>query len=135
MTAPEAQTGKGKANGWLSLPAALLFCGSVLMTTWLLDRLSPGSGLRLAVLLMPAPLFVLFAVAALRSFAACDERQRGLLIEALTFGFILTLFALIAAELLELARVPVWRNEDAWPYVVFAGYIGGYWSAVKRTPS
>lgn len=134
MAAPEAQKVKFRAKGWLSLPAALLFCSSVLMATWLLDRLSLGPQLRLTVLLMPLPLFVLFVLAALRSFAAYDERQRALLIEALTFGFILTLFAIIAAELLELARVPVWRNEDAWPYLAFAGYVAGYWSALRREP-
>jgi hypothetical protein len=84
------------------------------------------------VLLMPLPAFLLFVLAAMRSFRAYDERARGLLIEALPFAFILTLFAVIGAELLQLAGVPVWDNADAWPYLAFVGSIAGYWSAVRR---
>jgi hypothetical protein len=94
---------------WLSLPAALLFSGSVLLLSSLLGWVSTEPRVRVMVLLMPLPAFLLFVLAARRSFRAYDERQRGLLIEALTFAFILTLFAL-----------------------AFVGSIAGYWSAVRR---
>jgi len=121
-----------RTKAWLSLPAALSFSASVLLVTWLLDGLNPTPGGRLTLLLAPLPLFLLFGLATFRSFAAYDERQRSLLIEALTFGFLLTFFTLIVAHGLRLVGAPVWHNADAWPYVAFTGYVAGYWSAVKR---
>lgn len=131
---PKEPQREHRTRAWLSLPAALLFSGSVLLASWLLKELDPTPGARLGLLLMPVPLLLLFGLATFRSFAAYDEHQRSLLIEALTFGFLLTFITLIVAHGLRLAGAPVWHNADVWPYVAFTGYIAGYWSAVKRQP-
>jgi hypothetical protein len=131
LSSPEG----AKASGALllgPLPASALFVGSVLAAAALFERLPTEEPLRLLVVALPLPFLVHFLFSLLRSFRHYDAQQRSLLVEALTFALLLTLFALLAAELLQLAGVPVWHNEDVWPYLAFAGYIFGYWGATRR---
>lgn len=128
----KAESRTGRVFLFSPLPASVLFVGSVLAASALFERLPAEEPLRLLVAVVPLPFLVVFLFSLLRSFRRCDARQRSLLVEALTFAFLLTLFALLVAELLQVAGVPVWHNEDVWPYLAFAGYIFGYWSAKRR---
>jgi hypothetical protein len=112
--------------------AAVLFYGSVEATSALLAVLWLRPALRLAVLFLPLPFFLLFVVLAVRTFKDYDEQQRRLLTESIIFATVIIFFALLGAELLRAAGVPLWDNRDAWPYLAFAGYLLGYWSAKRR---
>lgn len=111
---------------------ALMFCGSVQAASSLLGAFWLGPGSRLAVVLLPLPFFLLFALATLWSFRDFDQVQRRLLTEALIFAGAITLFAVLGAELLQAAGSPVWRNQEAWPYLALVGCLVGYWSAARR---
>jgi len=111
---------------------ALVFCGSVQAASSLLSAFWLQPGTRLAVVLLPLPFFLLFALTGLRSLRAFDHVQRRLLTEALIFAGAITLFAVLGAELLQAAGSPVWRNQQAWPYLLLVGCLVGYWSAARR---
>lgn len=111
---------------------ALVFCGSVQASSSLLSAFWLRLETRLAVALLPLPFFLLFALATLRSLQGFDQAQRRLLTETLTFAGAITLFAVVGAELLKAAGAPVWRNQDAWPYLVLLGCRVGSWSAARR---
>lgn len=115
------------------LLASVLFVASVLTAGALFERLPAAEPLRQLVAALPLPFLVFFLFSLLRSFRRYDAQQRSLMVEALTFAFLLTLLALLVAELLQVAGVPVWHNEDVWPYLAFAAYVFGYWSAVRRS--
>lgn len=88
-----------------------------------------GWGVRLAVALMPVPLFawVLWTVA--RSIASFDELQRRIQLEALAFAFPLTLLLLMTLGLLEIAvglDRDDWSYRHVWPIAIvlyFAGLV------------
>ena len=111
---------------------ALVFCGSVQAVSSLLSAFWLRPQARLAVVLLPLPFLLLFALSTLRSFRDFDQVQRRLLTEALAFAGAITLFAVLGAELLQAAGSPVWRNQDAWPYLALVGCLVGYWSAARR---
>ncbi len=114
------------------LLAALLFCASVVATSSLLQAFWFPAGSRTVVVLLPLPFLVLFACSEVRFFRRASEQQRSLAVEAVVFALALTIVALVGAELLALAGIAVWRNEDAWPYLALTGYLFGYWSAARR---
>jgi hypothetical protein len=111
---------------------ALVFCGSVQAASSLLSAFWLQPETRLAVVLLPLPFFLLFALASLRSLRDFDHPQRRLLTEALIFAGAITLFAILGAELLQAVGSPVWRNQQAWPYLLLVGCLVGYWSAARR---
>ena len=117
---------------WNPPVTALVFCASVQAASSLLSAFWLPPETRLAVVVLPLPFFLLFALSTLRSFRGSDQVQRRLLTEALTFAGAITLFAVVGAELLQAAGAPLWRNQDAWPYLALVGCLVGYWSAARR---
>lgn len=114
------------------LLTSAVFVGSVLAAKALLERVPTSNPLHPLLLAVPLPFLVLFLLSAVVSFKRFDTLQRALLVEGLTFAVAATVLVAAVAQLLERAGVPVWHNQDVWPYLAFVGYLVGYGSALRR---
>jgi hypothetical protein len=76
---------------------------SVIVVSWLLERLELGPGLRLALVFAPVAAWVFALIAYSRLIQQLDELQRRIHLEALAFAFSGLAVAMIACEYLRKA--------------------------------
>lgn len=85
------------------LVRGLLWVSVYLLSRGLLELDLPQAWLRVAVSLLPAPIFIWYLVTWMKGVAAMDELQRRVELEALGFAFPAALVYLMTVGLLDLA--------------------------------
>src|SRR5688572_32347302 len=117
---------------------ALLTRGVLWMVTyavprWLLDVVD-GQALRMAVALLPTPVFAWFLWTWVRGVARMDELERRIELEALAFAFPVSIVALATVGLLDVA-ITLDSNDfslrNVWLMMPMLYYIG-LWRAQRR---
>ncbi len=124
---------QGRSDYWGFL--AFVVWGAVYITARLLLELQTlGWGARVAIAIVPVPLFAWVLWDVSKGVARMDELQRRIQLEALALAFPLTLLLLMTLGLLELAiglNPNDWSYRHVWP-LVFLSYVGGIVRAKRR---
>ncbi len=92
-----------------------------------LEQPELGRSLRLAVALLPVPLFAAFLVRFVRSLRGADELERRIHLEALAIAFPLTILLLQTLGLLERAvglKFEDWSYGHVWAYLPLFYFFG-----------
>jgi hypothetical protein len=113
--------------------AALMQAGTFGFIFWstLYEKVPKGSPLAIAAALLPLAPAALFAWSTLRLARQADELQRRIAQEGLAFGFVVALFAALAAAALEAAGLP--RLNWIWmAAVLVVGCAAGIMLANRR---
>lgn len=113
--------------------AALMQAGTLGFIFWstLYEKVPKGSALAIAAALLPLAPAALFAWSTLRLARQADELQRRIAQEGLAFGFVVALFAALAASALEAAGLP--RLNWIWmAAVLVVGCVAGIRLANRR---
>ncbi len=93
-----------------------------------------SSGIRLAIALIPTPVFILFVWTFVRGIRSADELERRIQLEALAVAFPLGLVLLTTLGLVQRAvelNFEDWSYNHVWPMFAFF-YIAGIFMAKKR---
>ncbi|MBC7897034.1 MAG: hypothetical protein H7066_16565 [Cytophagaceae bacterium] len=104
-----------------------LWAGSYVAVRVTLESERVAGGARVALALLPLPVFLWTLVALVRGVREMDELERRIQLEALSVAFPLTLVLLMTLGLVEVAR-PLdpgnWSFRHLWPFLLVFYAIG-----------
>lgn len=119
--------------GTTLLTRGTLWMATYALSRWLIDVVD-GQALRVAVALLPTPVFAWFLWTWAKGFARMDELERRIELEALAFAFPISIIFLATLGLLDVA-IPLDRDDfslrNLWLLMPMLYYIG-LWRAQRR---
>ncbi len=119
---------------WAGTLPFLAFAVTYLFARGMLEARGLEPWLKVAVALLPIPVFAWLLVTIITGIRSMDELERRVHLEALAVAFPLTLLLLMILGLLELAvqlSPDDWSYRHIWP-IVWAFYFGGLAFAWRR---
>ena len=107
---------------------------TAVISSWVLRHVSLGTEVRLLVALLPAPFFVWFILAELRTLKRLDEFHRRVVLDSLAIAFPLAItIAVVIDGLQKGGFVATWSIGDLWPFLALV-WLPALWIASRRYP-
>jgi hypothetical protein len=114
------------------LIAAMAAAGGAWLSSWVVRHLTLPVPARLAVALLPAPLFVWFILAELAALRRLDEFHRRVLLDALAIAFPAAILVGVTIDALQKGGfVTDWSVGDVWPFMALL-WVPALWLAYRH---
>lgn len=134
-TSDSKTTSRPAGTSWKSFVAVgALFLVSYVVARGGLEKAAQGSGVALALALLPVPFFALLIGFWVHNVRAMDELERRIQLEALAIAYPVALLIVFTVGLLDLAGfhgAQDWDLPRLWP-LILVPYFFGLWRARVR---